>query len=62
MIFSAGSIGTEVKRAFKAYDDMVSPLYLDGFNLLHKVLGVSNMVGERPTGGQRMLAISLATP
>ena len=36
-------------------------LYLDGFSLLHEVLGISDMVGEPPTRGQRMLAISLAT-
>ena len=62
MMFRARSTGAKVKRAFMSYDDMVPPLYLDGFGLFYKVLGVSDMVGEAPTIVWRMFAISLATP
>ena len=60
MMFRTGSTGTEVTMAFMLYEDVVSPMYLDGFGLLYKVLGVSGMRGEIPTRGQRMFAISLA--
>ena len=63
MMFRVGSTGPNVKRALTSYEDMHSPLLqLDGFGLFHEVLGISDMVGEPPTRGQRMLAISLATP
>ena len=48
-------------RSFTLYNGMVPPLYLDGFGLFYKVLGVSDMVGGTPTRGLRMFATSLAT-
>ena len=62
MMFRAGSTGTEVKRAFMSYDDIVSPLNLDGFGLFYKVWAFLIWWGKHLPEVQRMFVISLPTP
>ena len=45
LMFRTGSTGTEVKRAFMSYDDMVSPCDIVIDLAAYELLGVSDMVG-----------------
>ena len=44
MMEITGSTGTDVKTAFTSYDEMHSPLPLDGLDVLHKMVGVPDVV------------------
>ena len=52
MMSRAGSTGTNVKRTLTWYEDMHSPIAIDGFGLFHEVLDISDIVGE--TAYQRL--------